>query len=391
MKGVVRWAALGEGAVISALCGLLVLGAFLPDLGWLGLVGTILVPVFASWFAVLSVLAALPAVLAIRLGFVRTGSAFVGVSALALAGAIVILAALLQAGTANGAGIDLLQSLTFKGPADARPDETHVYATRGDQLLQVDVYRPKALPATGRAPVILYIHGGGWFQGDRAANSSELRWFADRGYVVLSPEYTLATRTDHIWDVIHGQVACAMVWTANNAGELHADMQRFALGGDSAGGNLSINAAYSANQDQARSSCGGAVPHVHAVVTGSPILDPIGAWYNETVQGDAARSILQTYVGGSPEQYPDRYRAVSSFTYISPAAPPTLIVNGVSDHLIPHQGSVDFVRETRAAGVDTALVVLPYSDHDFDLTFGAIGHQIKLQAFDQFLRTHMRS
>jgi acetyl esterase len=375
-----------EGALLAVACGLPVLGAYVPELGWLGVLGATVVPVFPLWFVLLAFVSALPSLLAVRLGLVRVGSACTAVSALSLAGTMVILGSLLQVATATGANVDVLQSMTFTGLSDAHPDATSVYTTRGNRPLDIDVYEPKHIPAGGAAPVMLYVHGGGWFQGGRASGSTDLRWFADRGYVVVSPDYSLAARSDNVWDVVPGQIACAMVWTANNADSMHADMRRFVMAGDSAGGNLAINAAYAANEDRAESSCGGTVPHVRLVIAGSPILDPVSTWNNPTVQGDAARSILLNYVGGSPEQYPDRYRAISSFTYLNPAAPATLIINGAADHVVPHQQSVDFVRDARAAGVDAALVVIPFADHSFDLTFGAIGHQIKLSVFDRFLR-----
>jgi len=372
--------------LLAVTCGLPVLGAFFPELSWLGVLGATVVPVFPLWFVVLAFVSALPSLFALRLGFVGIGSTFTAVSALSLAGTMVILGSLLQVATASGANVDLLRSLTFTSLADARPDATMVYMTRGNRPLEIDVYEPTRIPDGGTAPVMLYVHGGGWFQGDRASGSTDLRWFADRGYVVVSPDYSLATHSDQVWDVAPGEIACAMVWTANNADSMHADMRRFVMAGDSAGGNLAINAAYAANEDRAESSCGGTVPHVRLAIAGSPILDPVSTWNNRTVQGDSARSLLLNYVGGSPEQYPDRYRAISSFTYLSPTAPATLIINGAGDHVVPHQQSVDFVRDARAAGVDATLLVIPFADHSFDLTFDSIGHQIKLSVFARFLR-----
>jgi acetyl esterase/lipase len=371
--------------LLAVTCGLPVLGAFLPELGWLGVLGATVLPVFPLWFVVLAFISALPSLLAFRLGFVGAGSAFTAVSGLSLAGTMVILITLLQVAAANDANVDLWRSLAFTSLSDASPDATIVYTTREDRPLDIDVYEPRHIPAGGEAPVMLYVHGGGWFQGDRAAGSTDLRWFADRGYVVVSPDYSLATRADHVWDLAPAQIACAMVWTATNAASMHADMRRFVMAGDSAGGNLAINAAYAANEDRAESSCGGTVPHVRLAIAGSPILDPVSTWNNRTVQGDAARSLLLNYVGGSPEQYPDRYRAISSFTYLNPTAPATLIINGASDHVVPHQQSVDFVRDARAEGIDANLVVIPFADHSFDLTFDAIGHQIKLSVFARFM------
>jgi acetyl esterase/lipase len=215
-----------------------------------------------------------------------------------------------------------------------------------------------------------------------------MRWYADRGYLVISPDYTLATRGSATWDVAPHEIACAMAWTALHADTLHADLQRLAVGGDSAGATLAINAADTANQDLADTTCG-AVPHVVATVVTSPIVDPIRTWNNTSVQGDAARSMLETYTGGSPLRFPDRYRAISCLTYIGSSSPPTLVIGGANDHLVPHAESVDFVRRLQAAGVHGELITVPYGDHTFDLTFGSIGHQLKLQLFDRFLKLRL--
>src|SRR4029077_8909664 len=129
---ILGWAAVAEGALLAVICGLPVLGAFVPELGWLGGLGANVVPVFPLWFVVLAVVSALPSLMALRLGFVRAGSAFTAVSALSLAGTMIILGSLLQVAAANGANVDLLQSLTFTSLSDAHPDATMVYTTRGN-------------------------------------------------------------------------------------------------------------------------------------------------------------------------------------------------------------------------------------------------------------------
>ena len=43
---------------------------------------------------------------------------------------------------------------------------------------------------------------------------------------------------------------------------------------------------------------------------------------------------------------------------------------------------------TRAAGVDTTLIRMPYAEHAFDLRSGSIGNQLVRQTMLQFLQTH---
>ena len=83
-----------------------------------------------------------------------------------------------------------------------------------------------------------------------------------------------------------------------------------------------------------------------------------------------------TYTGGTPQQVPERYRAISGLDAITPAAPPTLVLGPDDDSLVPPASLSRFVAAARAAGVDAELVSVPFADHSFD-TFaaGSLGHQ----------------
>ena len=56
------------------------------------------------------------------------------------------------------------------------------------------------------------------------------------------------------------------------------------------------------------------------------------------------RAVLETYLGGTPEQVPERYAAASPVTYLSPQAPPTLLVYARRDHIV----EVRFARRLEA-------------------------------------------
>jgi acetyl esterase len=94
------------------------------------------------------------------------------------------------------------------------------------------------------------------------------------------------------------------------------------------------------------------------------------------------------YVGGSPRQYPDRYRFVDSTTHISGSAPPTLVIFGVNDHLVPPAATDSFVRQARAAGVKIDAVRFPYGEHAFNLNQYGIGNQLYLGMTEQFLASY---
>jgi acetyl esterase/lipase len=86
-------------------------------------------------------------------------------------------------------------------------------------------------------PIVLFIHGGGWSIGDLDTYDGEARKHAvGAGAVVVSVDYRLAP--EHPYPAAVEDAWAATQWVATHAGELGADPDRFAVAGDSAGGNL---------------------------------------------------------------------------------------------------------------------------------------------------------
>jgi acetyl esterase len=112
--------------------------------------------------------------------------------------------------------------------------------------------------------------------GTMLEHARELRWFADQGWLVLSPNYTLSTSVLHKWDSTTNQIGCAMSWVAANGAIFGGDAAQLSMFGDSAGGNLAINAAFMANHETLKSDCGGSIPRVRSVIATYPVVDPAG-------------------------------------------------------------------------------------------------------------------
>ncbi|MFN7150261.1 MAG: alpha/beta fold hydrolase, partial [Microthrixaceae bacterium] len=107
------------------------------------------------------------------------------------------------------------------------PDEAHL----------LDVYRTDAATRRG---TIVFVHGGGWTTGDKAALTSgmfgiflsQLR----RGFDLVSVEYRLAP--EHPYPAARDDVALAVSWVIDHGAEHGIDTSRIVLAGHSAGGTL---------------------------------------------------------------------------------------------------------------------------------------------------------
>jgi acetyl esterase len=224
--------------------------------------------------------------------------------------------------TEAGGQVRVTRSLFLRSMTGGGPDEIETVTTVNGRILRAAIYRPRE--ADGLSPVILYIHGGGFMTGHMTETDADLRWFANRGWLVVSADYRVFSEGTPTWDRAPLDVACAAAWVAANAGRLGGDIGRLALLGDSAGGNLAINFAYKAARGEARSDCG-PVPVPAAVVVQYPAVDPMAIYeFGYPVRGFEPRMLVRGYLGGDPREFPERVDAVSSFTFVHAQAPPTL-------------------------------------------------------------------
>jgi len=133
-----------------------------------------------------------------------------------------------------------------------------------DGALRARHYRPPASGASENAPLLVFFHGGGWVTGDLDTHDEPCRMLCRHAQVqVLSVDYRLAP--EHPFPAGVRDALAAFRWAVAHASELGADPHRIAVGGDSAGGNLSAASAQLAARD------GGPAPALQLLIY--PALD----------------------------------------------------------------------------------------------------------------------
>jgi acetyl esterase len=86
-------------------------------------------------------------------------------------------------------------------------------------------------------PGLVFFHGGGWARGSLNTHDPLCRSLANAGAcIVVSVDYRMAP--EHSFPAAIDDAVAATRWVAENAAQLGIDLQRLAVGGDSAGGNL---------------------------------------------------------------------------------------------------------------------------------------------------------
>ena len=185
--------------------------------------------------------------------------------------------------------------------------------------LNIRYYRPKG---AGPHPGLIDIYGGAWQRGAPEDSRQFDSYLAYKGYAVFAIEYRHAPNFRFPAQI--EDVRAAIAFLHANAAQYHTDPDRLILCGRSAGGQLALLAAYEP----------GPVP-IRAVIAFYAPTD-LAAGYADLPSPDPidVRQVLATYLGGSPAQAPEAYRAASPITYAQRGLPPTLLIQGARDHIV---------------------------------------------------------
>lgn len=76
---------------------------------------------------------------------------------------------------------------------------------------------------------------------------------------------------------------------------------------------------------------------------------------------------LDILLGGHPQQVPENYQLASPITHVGPDSPPTLLIQGDKDAVVPAHITQAFFAKLVEAGVPAINRLLPWTDHGFDL------------------------
>jgi acetyl esterase/lipase len=237
------------------------------------------------------------------------------------------------------------------------PFEPRPYGELPDQFADL------RLPAGGEPPhpVAVLLHGGFWRE----------RWLRDtieplaidlarRGYATWNVEYRRVGPSGGGWPATCADVAAAVDALAGL--DVPLDLARVVVVGHSAGGQLAAWLAHRRGVD------GTAVVRPAVVVSLAGVLDLVGGARRGL--GDTGNPVA-SFVGGRPEEVPERYEAASPLALL-PLGLPQVVVQGTDDSpdfVDLHRGYVaaaraagDPIVELEPAGADHFTVITPSSD-----------------------------
>lgn len=235
-------------------------------------------------------------------------------------------------------------------PYTALTSEDHLSISYGPHTRNtLDIYLPEKRDS--KTPVILLVHGGSWFEGDKSAFTDLAKYWREKGYAAATMNYRFTnTPEKNIHPAQVNDIAKAIDFIGSKSAEWKIAADKFALQGASAGGHLSLLYTYKYDAGN----------KVKAVLSMAGPTDL-------TVMGGPGASHAQTVhwlMGSSVQANPAAYIDASPVSHVTAAAKPTLLYHGKLDVVVPYQQAVDLKNRLSQFGAIHKLILYEDTGHE---------------------------
>jgi acetyl esterase/lipase len=273
--------------------------------------------------------------------------------------------------------IDLEEHLLVTGRSDERPGLARIrvipdidYAGDGNPRHRLTLALPLEPAVEGLLPIIVYIHGGAWMEGDHRGGVAAIRSLVATGrFAGASIGYRLTGEAG--WPAQIHDCKAAIRWIRSHAAGLGVDPAKIAVMGHSAGGHLSAMLGVAgAVEDGLEGDVG---PHAGVSSRVAVAINFFGPSdllsmqsqmpENGLIQHDAPDSPESRLLRGPLQSRPDQARSASPRRFVDALDPPMLLIHGDRDRLIPFAQSVDLAADLKQAGVEHVFVQVAGGGH----------------------------
>ena len=215
------------------------------------------------------------------------------------------------------------------------------YKSTEQTNLNLFVYNPVDFDKSQTYNCIVFFHGGGWNSGDYKQFERQSIYFASRGMVAISVEYRI--RNKHGTSPIEAMedAKSAIRFIRSNAKVFSINPNRIAAAGGSAGGHL---AAVAGNIDLFDNS------REDLTISSKPNLLIL---YNPVIHYGRKWGWIDNPSNASP------------FENLSKGAPPTIILTGTEDKIVPVELIENYKKRMEAVGSRCDVIFYKDAEHAF--------------------------
>lgn len=231
--------------------------------------------------------------------------------------------------------------------------ERHIRYDDDNERLYLNIYHRRDRKPSVKAPVFVYIHGGGWIGGLPETREAFNTKIAEAGYFVVSLYYGHSPYYPHPEPIEN--IYKAFAWLKRNAEKYNIDAEEIFVGGESAGAHLSAMAGAISSDPDYNSLFNLPEESRHQKIAG--LVLNCGVFDLKKALGTNFRNIrlyVQSYCGGVPldEVSDEQWKEVSPVHYVTENFPPCFLVSAERDPLAPL--TFDFATALSESGVEYA-------------------------------------
>lgn len=250
------------------------------------------------------------------------------------------------------------------GAAEFQRTSDVVYGRKHGVALTLDVFQPTA---TNNGVGLIAVVSGGWYSAHEAINPAFYRPFLDRGYTVFAVVH--GSQPKFIIPEIVQDLHRAVRFIRHEATRFGVTPERLGIFGGSAGAHLSLMIATRGGpgDPQAKDPVDRASSAVQAVAGFFPPTDFLnyGAPGRDALRSGALKNFLGAFGprAESDAEWPAYAREISPVYAIGSNMPPTLLIHGDADQLVPLQQAELFIERARQMGATVRLIVREGKGH----------------------------
>ena len=239
------------------------------------------------------------------------------------------------------------------------------YVPQGHTRHKLDLYLPSQ-PSQEKLPLVVYIHGGAWRNGDKAGGARFVRHLAQSGkFVGASINYRLSGHA--IWPAQIHDCKAAIRWLRGNGKDYGIDPDRFGVIGTSAGGHLVAMLGTTGGVKELEGSLG---EHLNQSSRVSAVVNYYGPSELLTMNDfpgkmdhNAPNSPESQLIGAPIQSVKEKTRKASPIHYVSTEDAPFLHIHGTDDPLVVFDQSRKFDQKLDQAGVTSTLITIEGGQH----------------------------
>lgn len=256
------------------------------------------------------------------------------------------------------------------------------YAGTDNPRQKLDLYLPKTRNDDQPLPVVVFIHGGGWQNGDKRGGYRMISPLVESGeYVGVSVGYRLSSEA--VWPAQIQDCKAAIRWLRANAKKYNLDPNKIGVTGTSAGGHLVAMLGTSGEVAELEGKLGSDLKEssrVNCVVDqfGPTDLLAMGGSHNNP------NSPESKLVGGAIQENKETAHHASPTSYVSKDDPPFMLIHGTNDPAVPFNQSERLHEALKQVGVESVLIPVEGGGH------GNFGTTEVAERMRQFFDRHLR-